>query len=233
MPLTIAPARLEDVFLLAAVSRRSFAATSALSQAMFSKVNAEAADERFGRRLARNINGSSKKTVISAANSEGELIGFGDWDLPKTEADEVEAKEIPEPWLEGTNVELVEQFFGEMGRRQALVQAQEPHYRSSLILQRISESLTMCADLHILVADPDHFGQGVGAALLRWGMERAEQDGHRIFLDAMVAARDFYLKIGFVDYGNSPIRVGKNNEFEAYPMVWQPSTYKTPQSSSA
>lgn len=83
-------------------------------------------------------------------------------------------------------------------------------------------------DLHILVADPDHFGLGAGSALLRWGMERAEQDGHKIFLDALVAARPVYLHLGFVDYGDSLIRVGQDKEFEAYPMVWRPSTYESP-----
>ena len=129
MSLTIALARPQDVLALAAVSRRSFAKTSALSEAMFAKVDPDAADARFGRRLLRNIDGKNK-AVVSATNSEGKIIGLADWDLPKTETDEVEKKEeVPEPWLEGTNVELVEEFFGEMDRRQALVR--EPHYRTS------------------------------------------------------------------------------------------------------
>ena len=130
MTLTIALARPQDVLSLAAISRRSFAKTSALSQAMFSRVDPSAADERFGRRLTRNMNGK-EKAVVSATNLEGKIIGLADWDLPKSVTDKVETKEevAPEPWLEGTNVELVEEFFGEMDRRQALVK--EPHYRTS------------------------------------------------------------------------------------------------------
>lgn len=37
----------------------------------------------------------------------------------------------------------------------------------------------------VIAVDPDHQGQGVGSALLDWGVERAMQDGLPVWLDAL------------------------------------------------
>ncbi|KAL1625065.1 hypothetical protein SLS56_007573 [Neofusicoccum ribis] len=48
-----------------------------------------------------------------------------------------------------------------------------------------------------LVTNPDYQGKGMGAALVRWGMEQAEMDGVPVYLEATPTGRILYTKLGF------------------------------------
>lgn len=52
--------------------------------------------------------------------------------------------------------------------------------------------------LVILTTDPEHERKGAGRLLLRWGCERADQEGLDCFLDATEAGKPLYERFGFV-----------------------------------
>ncbi|OJD32508.1 gnat family [Diplodia corticola] len=48
-----------------------------------------------------------------------------------------------------------------------------------------------------LATHPDHQGKGVGAALVRWGIEQGERDGVPVYLEATPDGYFLYKKLGF------------------------------------
>lgn len=53
------------------------------------------------------------------------------------------------------------------------------------------------AVLEFIATLPQHQGQGVGKALLRWGIERAEAEHRRIYLEATMEGLPVYEKSGW------------------------------------
>ncbi|EON65809.1 hypothetical protein W97_05048 [Coniosporium apollinis CBS 100218] len=51
--------------------------------------------------------------------------------------------------------------------------------------------------LNILITHPTHYRRGAGAALLRWGIERADQDGLPVYLEASEMGKPLYARWGF------------------------------------
>ena len=60
--------------------------------------------------------------------------------------------------------------------------------------------------------DPDVKGRGAGRLLVRWGLERAEEEGVRASVMASEGSDEFYLKCGFDEV------VGNANEGEGNPL---------------
>ncbi|EKG13338.1 hypothetical protein MPH_09620 [Macrophomina phaseolina MS6] len=48
-----------------------------------------------------------------------------------------------------------------------------------------------------LATHPDYQGNGLGAALVRWGLEQAEKDGLPVYLEATPAGAPLYKRLGF------------------------------------
>ena len=55
--------------------------------------------------------------------------------------------------------------------------------------------------LELLAARPEWQGKGVGSALLRWGLERADEEGVEAYLEASPAGKGLYEKMGFREVG--------------------------------
>lgn len=53
------------------------------------------------------------------------------------------------------------------------------------------------AVLDLLATVPSHQGRGVGSALLRWGIEKADELQTRIYLEATSEGLPVYLKYGW------------------------------------
>ncbi|KKY25643.1 putative gnat family [Diplodia seriata] len=54
-----------------------------------------------------------------------------------------------------------------------------------------------CVHLASLATHPDHQGKGIGAALVRWGIEQGEKDGVPVYLEATPRGFFLYKKMGF------------------------------------
>ena len=56
---------------------------------------------------------------------------------------------------------------------------------------------------------PSHQRKGLGTKLLEWGLEKAIEEGMRVYLTATEKGRDLYLKAGFEEIGAVIVNLGK------------------------
>ncbi|KAL3465024.1 acyl-CoA N-acyltransferase [Aspergillus heterothallicus] len=130
------------------------------------------------------------KTHVVAAIDEDtdEVVGCARWVFPGSEAiigsqlssDEVAAEAGAELALpEGTNRGMYDGFF------QVLKEKGERYCREEDIV------------LEFLATRPDQQGRGIGKALLHWGMERADKQQRRIYLEATTPGFPLYAKMGW------------------------------------
>ncbi|KAK0264935.1 hypothetical protein LTR57_000162 [Friedmanniomyces endolithicus] len=107
----------------------------------------------------------------------GEVAGFCKW-RRFGEGEEV-GTGLPE-WPEGADARLcAETFGGWVGRHPGLMGGRAHWY------------------LEILATDPKYQGQGAGSQLMRWGLERADQEGVEAYLEASPDAVRLYEHFGF------------------------------------
>lgn len=67
----------------------------------------------------------------------------------------------------------------------------------------------LCTALSGLGVSPKHQRKGVGQALVRWGLERAKEEGRDTFLIATGPGRKLYLGLGFQDVGEERKLLGE------------------------
>jgi ribosomal protein S18 acetylase RimI-like enzyme len=61
----------------------------------------------------------------------------------------------------------------------------------------------MVPDLEMVATDPAYQGKGVGSKLMRWGLERADQDGLEAYLEASPDGVRVYEHFGFCEAGRT------------------------------
>ena len=75
-----------------------------------------------------------------------------------------------------------------------------------------------CAGFRVLATDPQLQGRGIGEALTRWCIDRAQSDGRSALLlnttDYMKAAQRLYRRLGFVLYPEIGYEIGGNQPVE-------------------
>lgn len=96
-------------------------------------------------------------------------------------------------------------------------------------LSYIEPVLDRCKDVgHItltsLAVDPSFHRRGIGARLMRWGLERAETEGCPIVLIATSKGAGLYAKMGFEVYGILSLRDLRGDKVMVY---WPKSFPKT------
>ncbi|GAA6033034.1 hypothetical protein JCM8097_000111 [Rhodosporidiobolus ruineniae] len=199
--ITVSPVQAADVPQLAHLQRLAFE-PSALNRQIFGGVAPADMEAHSAARLVKALDDPTKAVIKATladegASGEGDLVGFGFWDLGRpVDAPEEENKE-PEKrqWPPGTNVELAEEYFARMGKG-----PEGRHYH-----------------LMILIVDPTRQRTGAGSALLRWGCRKADEEGVAIDLKATDVGIPLYLRFGFSAYAD-PVVGGVNNEISLLPM---------------
>ncbi|KAF9200364.1 hypothetical protein BGZ49_009421 [Haplosporangium sp. Z 27] len=66
---------------------------------------------------------------------------------------------------------------------------------------------TKCRFIYGLNVAPAYQGQGIGTALLRWGTEKADQDGVFCWVSSSMGAVPAYAKSGFVEVGRLELKL--------------------------
>ncbi|KXH47873.1 acetyltransferase [Colletotrichum nymphaeae SA-01] len=83
-------------------------------------------------------------------------------------------------WPKEGNPEFANHFFGSIGRKHAEIMGETRHWY-----------------LELLICRKEHQGKGAASPLLRWGVERADEEGKLAFLEAVPLAKGIYEKYGF------------------------------------
>ncbi|KFY96612.1 hypothetical protein V500_02403 [Pseudogymnoascus sp. VKM F-4518 (FW-2643)] len=141
---------------------------------------------RFGKRLNHPGPGERHFKVIETAS--GRMASFARWEFPHTPAAAEASEAVDEGGSmgadslpEGANVAACLEMFGGLDRMQKKWVEEENMYLMGL-----------------LATDPEFQGKGCGTMLLRHGLELADREGRRAYIEATPAGLPLYKKLGWV-----------------------------------
>ncbi|OHF01699.1 acetyltransferase [Colletotrichum orchidophilum] len=108
-------------------------------------------------------------------------VACAKWVRPaRSNEENVEAPPPMDVWPKEGNPEFADLFFGSIGRKHAEIMGEVRHWY-----------------LELLICRTEHQGKGAASPLLRWGVERADEEGKLAFLESMPLAKGIYEKYGF------------------------------------
>ncbi|SPO06094.1 uncharacterized protein DNG_08783 [Cephalotrichum gorgonifer] len=107
------------------------------------------------------------------------VVGFAKWSAPQREDSRAEHEYFPSYPPEG-DVELATEFFDGIARKRKEIMGERKYWH-----------------LHMLAVRPDYQGRGAAGPLIKWGAERADEDGLPCYLDASPMAKAIYERYGF------------------------------------
>ncbi|KAL4886881.1 acyl-CoA N-acyltransferase [Aspergillus karnatakaensis] len=189
--ITLRPAIPSDAPSLAAINIKSFANSPFIANA-FPNIPYDVVRPLKERRYLQKMSHPLTHVIVAVDEESGEVIGCSRWVIPTAEGksakellqEETEkekgkgagaAAEIPE----GTNHEVYEGFFG------ILKDKADVHLGGEDIV------------LEFLATHPARQGQGVGKALLAWGISQADKLQKRIYLEGTTEGYPLYAKSGW------------------------------------
>ncbi|KAJ0417919.1 acyl-CoA N-acyltransferase [Aspergillus carlsbadensis] len=185
MPVQVRYATESLVSTLASLNITSFAGQGFITNT-FSNVADDAIFELKCKRYLQKLAHPKTHVLVAIDEDTGEVAGCARWIIPGQEAgnqlssDEAAAEAGAELVLpEGTNRGIYDGFF------EVLKEKGEKYYREDDIV------------LEFLATHPDHQGRGVGKALLRWGMDRADKQQRRIYVEATTPGFPLYARMGW------------------------------------
>ena len=117
----------------------------------------------------------SRFVVVTSAE---QVVAWAHWVLPKnTEI----STEMPQ-WPEGCDVQLANHFFTNLFQRRKKSMGERPHWYLELVATR-----------------PEWQGKGAAGKLLRWGLEKADDEKLEAYLEASPDGKPIYEHFGFVE----------------------------------
>ena len=133
---------------------------------------------------------------LKAVGADGQIAGFANWQSGRIKT----WKEMNPPFVEGMNAEKCEAFFAGMDANRQSVMGEKEHYctQRRSIYTSIALLLTISTVLSMVATSPSAKRKGVGSTLVKWGCDRADQDGLPAYLDSSAAGKGLYEKFGFV-----------------------------------
>lgn len=142
------------------------------------------------------------RVTFKAVNTEDKIVGFVTWSLPKERKpdDGSKGKEGSGgmPDLPGVNMGLwMEKLGGPKKLFERDVDKEKDMRASFIILSSIFMELTTLLVLSFFFVHPDHQRQGIGSSMLKWGKEKADASGIKIWLTSTPQARPVYEQNGW------------------------------------
>jgi len=93
----------------------------------------------------------------------------------------------------GTNVSLLEDFFGQLhAGRKAHCNPETDYFT------------------HILCVNPSHHRQGLGSRLLNEVLDKADREGRKTYIEASAMGLPLYVRHGWVEVGELEVDLGKH-----------------------
>lgn len=151
----------------------------------------EAARAFWVENLTRELPDTSFEFLVMTTRaedaSEEQVVGYAKWIRPGTP---IEMPPPAEAWPQDGNPGLAVEFFGGLAATHRRMMDGRPHWYLELIGVR-----------------KEWMGKGAASSMMRWGVQRADEDGLPCFLEATPNGRGMYEKYGF--------RVVGQQEFES------------------
>jgi GNAT superfamily N-acetyltransferase len=171
--------------------------------------------------------------VIQAARADtGELVGYSRWYYPAPaaagtdvpgpveDADGLPSGTVPLP--DGTDIEGYASHKRISKAAQKRLLPERAHYSRFALLRPHYSAQRMHTVLSFLAVDPMAQRMGVGTALVRWGIERADEAGLPIYVSASLIAAPLYERLGWQTKDLSTVRYTNGMEVVVTHMVREP-----------
>lgn len=206
MPLEIHPATPDDAPRLSEIFFTAF--TDPFSQRMFPPSTPEVHEWWTAKFIEDCTNPSSGDILLKVvdrddASGQEVIAAFAIWNVPPADdPSAVNSIQLDLPkFPESSDRGLCEQFFGRMTELRERFVGGRRHYcmfhMHCLVGLGCFDMLILLIDLDMLGAHPDYHGRGIGSMLLKWGLDRADQEGLETYLSASPSGRPLYEKRGF------------------------------------
>ena len=157
-------------------------------------------------RLRKDIRGIAHEElrpniIPVTALLDGEVAGFAVWEIPRRHwrhesfpqfvyRKTIDRMDAWNDWLYPTA--------GVRGDRRKLIRSLRMEHANKHLGEGKVEETWYLKTLAVL---PKFQRKGVGTALMKWGMERAQLNGERLYVDASYVGKPLYLKLGFHEVG--------------------------------
>lgn len=113
--------------------------------------------------------------MFDSDSPDQKVVSYAKWNGP----DAPFGTDLPQ-WPEGSDSKIADHFFGNLVRRHEEIMRGRKHWYLELVATR-----------------PEHQGQGAAGKLLRWGIERADEDVMEAYLEASPDGKPIYEHLGF------------------------------------
>lgn len=138
---------------------------------------------------------------VTSSDGSGEetVIAFAQWNAPSKPM----TAELP-MWPKSSDSELANSFFGNLFSTHKRLMEGKKHWYLELIATR-----------------PEFQGKGAAGMLMRWGLERADEDGVESYLEASPEGKPVYEHFGFAEHEELVVDLeGKGLEEKKYVEVF-------------
>lgn len=141
-----------------------------------------------------------KVDMLVAKLDSREIVGFINWikrypDVVPTKQDTSSATPVPPPPPPpATSDTLTIKELGET------TSAAMGHFMSALMPEG-----ARCRIIHSMSVAPEYQGKGIGGALVRWGTDKADEDGVYCLVSSSMDGYHVYEKAGFVEVGRQDL----------------------------
>ena len=90
------------------------------------------------------------------------------------------------------------------------------HLYSPKIFFNILLMMLITADLDVLATHPSHGGKGCAGRLVRWGMQRADEEGTECYVEAQDTSKPIFVKYGWKEMRDLVVQGEKRGTILVY-----------------
>jgi ribosomal protein S18 acetylase RimI-like enzyme len=125
--------------------------------------------------------------ICDSSSKHQKAVAFAKWNFPSAPI----STALPS-WPEGSDTELANHFFGNLGRRHEENMKGRKHWY-----------------LELVATLPEYQGRGAGGQLLRWGIKKADEESAEIYLEASPHGKPIYERLGFQEVDRLVVELKK------------------------
>ncbi|KAF5879156.1 putative gnat family protein [Botrytis fragariae] len=137
--------------------------------------------------------------IQDSSSPTPEIISYAKWN--DKFAPVATINDLPE-WPQGCDVKVANHFFGTLIERRRGIMGERKHWY-----------------LEIIATKPESQSKGAAGKLMRWGLERADEDGVETYLEASPVGKEVYEHFGFEEKARLVVSVDGKSDFVECMMV--------------